>query len=74
MKSRILFQRYFYGSCFKCKIQTNLSPCWFLISLFFLSWISPLLALGREKVIDENDLYEPISYEKTKYLTDELER
>jgi hypothetical protein len=42
--------------------------------VLFLSWVSSLLAVGREKVIDENDLYEPISYEKTKYLTDELEK
>lgn len=38
-----------------------------------LSWISPLIALGSRKTLDDNDLYSPLPYEKTEYLADQIE-
>ena len=31
------------------------------------------MKLGNKKDLNEEDLYEPVVYEKTKYLTDQLE-
>ncbi len=45
-----------------------------LFRILFYSWISPLLSLGYKKVLEEDDLYEPILYEKARYLTDKLEK
>ncbi len=38
-----------------------------------LRWVSPLLTLGRKKVLDENDLFKPVPCEETKRVTDNLE-
>nr|QNH67887.1 ATP-binding cassette transporter subfamily C member 4 X4 [Brachionus rotundiformis] len=43
-------------------------------SKIFLNWISPLLSLGKERPLKEEDLYSPISDEESKFLTDQLER
>nr|APD26522.1 ATP-binding cassette transporter subfamily C member 4 X4 protein [Brachionus koreanus] len=43
-------------------------------SKIFLNWISPLLSLGKERPLKEEDLYSPIADEESKNLTDQLER
>ena len=37
------------------------------------SWFSKFMSLGQKKVIEEDDLYEPVPDEKTDYLTNRLE-
>ncbi|CAF0703154.1 unnamed protein product [Brachionus calyciflorus] len=43
-------------------------------SKLFLNWISPLLSLGKERPLKEEDLYSPVPDEESKLLTDQLER
>nr|UOU03342.1 ATP-binding cassette subfamily C4-4-1 [Brachionus rubens] len=43
-------------------------------SKIFLNWISPLLSLGKERPLKEEDLYSPIAKEESKPLTDRLEK
>ncbi|RMZ95933.1 putative multidrug resistance-associated lethal -like protein, partial [Brachionus plicatilis] len=44
------------------------------LSKIFLNWISPLLSLGKERPLKDEDLYSPIADEESKLLTDQLER
>lgn len=49
---------------------------YFLFNFYSInfSWILPLMSLGQKKLLDENDLYEPLQDEKTEFLTNKLER
>lgn len=42
--------------------------------LLILSWVSPLLSLGKERPLKEEDLYSPVPNEESKHLTEQLEK
>nr|UOU03343.1 ATP-binding cassette subfamily C4-4-2 [Brachionus rubens] len=44
------------------------------ISKLFVNWVSPLLKLGKQRPLEEEDLYSPIPDEECKFLTDQLEK
>lgn len=43
-------------------------------SKLFLFWVSPLLTLGYQRPIKEDDLYSPIKEEESEHLTEQLEK
>jgi hypothetical protein len=43
------------------------------VSYLFESWLNPILSSGSKRVLTESDFSRTISYEESKYLTDELE-
>ncbi|CAF0703150.1 unnamed protein product [Brachionus calyciflorus] len=45
-----------------------------IFSKTFVSWISPLLTLGKKRPLQEEDLYSPIPEEESKFLTIQLEK
>ncbi len=45
-----------------------------MLEIFSPSWLNPLLSIGNKRPLQTEDLYDNLNEEKTKCLTEELER